>query len=323
MKAAIIETYGAPEVFRIAEIANPGLSGEEVLIRNATAVATPTDCAFRSADPFIVRLFAGLTRPKQPVLGSTFAGEVVEVGADVTKFKPGQRVLGTLAPGTGAYAEFVSLPESGAVVEMPDEMDFDVAVALTDGLLTAMPFIRDEAGLRAGQKILINGASGSIGAMAVQLAKHFGAEVTGVCSTRNVALVKSLGADHVIDYTIADFAAAQGTYDVIFDAVGKSNFGRCKAALKPNGIYLTTVMTFGILFTMLRSVASGGKRGKLATTGLRPTLNKTRDLGELVDLFKAGKLRPLIDRTYRLERVADAHRYVETGHKVGAVVLTV
>jgi NADPH:quinone reductase-like Zn-dependent oxidoreductase len=277
----------------------------------------------RSADPFIVRFFAGLTKPKQPIPGGDFAGIVEAVGKQVKAFKPGDRVFGTTDPDPHAMAELVSTPETSAMVTMPDTLDYPDAAGMTYSFLTAMPFLRDEAKLQPGQAILINGAAGSVGAMAVQLARSMGAHVTAVCSARNSELVKRLGADEVIDRAATDFTAARAKYDVIFDAVGKSGFRQCRDALKPGGIYLTTVPSLAILFPMLFGPDSQGKRGKLATTGLRPTLDKARDMAALRQMIEAGKLHAVIDRTYPLAEIVEAHRYVDKGHKSGDVIIAI
>ena len=322
MKAAWIDRYGPPEVIGVREVAEPVVSERDVLVRQVASTVSPADCAFRSADPAIVRLFAGLTRPKEPIPGGAVAGLIEAVGAAVTRFKPGDRVFGTTDPKPGAMAELVVVPEDGALVPMPDGLDFGEAAGLTYSYLTAMPFLRDEAKLQPGQTILINGAAGSIGGVAVQLARHMGATVTAVCSTRNVELVRSLGAHEVIDRTQHDFTQARGAYDAIFDTVGKSSFAACRAALKPGGIYLTTTPSFAILIHMMRRTRPDGRRAKLATTGLRPTADKAKDMMLLQQLIEAGALRAVIDRTYPLSEIAAAHAYVETGTKAGDVIVT-
>ena len=214
--------------------------------------------------------------------------------------------------------------EDGSIAVMPAGLGCDEAAAISEGFLTAMPFLRDEAKVLPGQRVLINGASGSVGQMAVQLAKYFGAEVTGVCSTTNLKLVRSLAADAVIDYTRDDFTSRTGAWDVIFDAVGKSSFARCREALTPRGVYMTTVPSFAILPQMAwTKIFSGGKRALLATTGLRSSSAKARDLVLLSELVDAGKLRVVIDRRYPMEQIADAHAYVETGRKKGSVVVVI
>jgi NADPH:quinone reductase-like Zn-dependent oxidoreductase len=271
----------------------------------------------------MVRLFTGVTRPKNPILGTAFAGEVKAIGKDVTRFKPGERVFGASNTKFGTYAEFLTLPEDGILAPMPAGLSYGEAVGISEGFLTALPFLRDKGKIRSGQQVLINGASGSVGSAAVQIARHFGAEVTGVCSTANVDLVKALGANHVIDYTKEDFTAGGKTYDIIFDAVGKSSFSRCEKALKPNGVYLVTAMSPVVLWQVLRTSMGGGKKARNAATGLRKPAEQTRDLLFLNELVASGELVAAIDRTYPLEQMAEAHRYVETGHKKGSVVISV
>lgn len=323
MKAAYIERYGSPEAIMVREMPKPEVGAHDVLVRQRAATVSPADCAMRSADPFIVRFFTGLTRPKDPIPGGAVSGEVEAVGAAVTRFKPGDRVFGTTDPKPGALAEYAVLPEDGALEPMPDGLDFGEAAGLTYSFLTVMPFLRDEARLAPGQTILINGAAGSLGTIAVQLARHMGAHVTAVTSTGKMELVRGLGADRVVDRTREDFTAAEGVYDVVFDTVGKSSFAACRKALKPGGIYLTTTPSLAILFAMLRGKRADGKRGKLATTGLRPTPDKAKDMAVLAELVRAGVLHAVIDRTYPLAEIAEAHRYVERGTKAGDVIIEI
>lgn len=321
MKAIVLDKYGSPEVLRLEEVEKPTPKDNEVLVRIHATTVTPPDCAFRKGEPFIARLYSGLMRPKLKP-GGELAGEIEHVGKDVELFKKGDHVFGSAGPDFGAHAEYTCLPEDGTLAPRPANVTFEEAAAVCDGALTALPFLRDKANIQSGQTILVNGASGSVGAAAVQLAKHFGAEVTGVCSTRNVELVKSLGADKVIDYTREDFTKRGETYDVIFDAVGKSSFSRCKSSLKQGGSYLTTVPSLAIPLQMLWTSNIGSKKATLALTGLRPSSEKARDLLFIKELVEAGELKPVIDRRYSLERIAEAHRYVETGHKRGSVVVT-
>jgi NADPH:quinone reductase-like Zn-dependent oxidoreductase len=323
MKAAWIERYGPPEAITVREAPRPVPGPNGVLVRQRASTVSPADCAMRAGDPAIVRLFTGLMRPKQPIPGGAVAGEVEAVGAAVTRFRPGERVFGTTDPLPGAMAEYACLAEGGALAPIPDGLDFGEAAGLTYSFLTVMPYLRDEARLAPGQTILINGAAGSLGTVAVQLAKHMGAIVTAVCSTGKMELVRSLGAERVIDRTQTDFTAAEAAYDVVFDTVGKSSFGACRKALKPGGIYLTTTPSFAILFDMLRGKRADGKRAKMATTGLRPTPDKARDMAELIELVRAGALHGVIDRTYRLDEIAEAHRYVERGTKAGDVIIEI
>jgi NADPH:quinone reductase-like Zn-dependent oxidoreductase len=321
MKSAYYERYGAPDVLSVRDLPAPQPGPQEVLIRQMASNVSPADCAMRSADPFIIRFFSGLLRPRARVPGETIAGMVEAVGSGVRRFRPGTRVFGVTAQSVGALAEWVAIPEDSAIVTMPDGLSYDEAGGLPYSFLTAMPFLRDEARLQPGQSILINGAAGSVGTLAVQLAHNMGAIVEATCSTANVEMVHGLGADRVIDRTVEDFTTARAAYDVIFDAVGKSSFSACRATLKPGGIYLTTVPSVAILLAMLSRPGRDGKRGKLATTGLRSTADKTRDLEALSAMVDAGKLRAIIGRTYPLSEIAEAHRYVETGHKTGDVII--
>jgi NADPH:quinone reductase-like Zn-dependent oxidoreductase len=319
MKAAVITKYGSPDVIQIKEVAKPTPRDNEVLIRVHAAVVGPADCAFRKGAPFIVRLIYGLARPRLAIQGVELAGEIEAAGKDVKLFKKSDQVFGTSPNSLGAHAEYVCLPEDKPVAIKSAHMTYEDAAAICDGALTALTFLRDKAHVQRGHKVLINGASGAVGAYAVQLARYYGAEVTGVCSTTNVELVKSLGADTVIDYTKEDFTKTGQTYDVIFDAVGKSSFSRCKNALKPGGIYLGTVPTLGILLQMLWTSLSGNKKAVFVAAGL---MQSKENLIFLKELFEAGKIRSVIDRRYPLEQIAEAHRYVETGHKKGNVVIT-
>ena len=323
MKAACVDRYGPPEIIAVRDMPVPVPGPHDVLVRQMTSTVTPADCAMRAADPFIVRFFEGLFRPKRPIPGGAVAGIVEAVGAEVTGFAPGDRVFGTTDPTPGAMAEFVVVAEDGALVKMPADMPFDQAGGLTYSYLTALPFLRDEAKLSPGQSILIIGAAGSIGSVAVQLARNLGAYVTAVCSTRNIELVRSLGAHEVIDRTSEDFTNAVARYDAIFDTVGKSSLKACRSALKPGGIYLTTVPTLAILGNMLRGAGADGKRGKLATTGLRKTGDKRVDMELLQGMVARGELRAVIDRTFPLAEIAEAHRYVERGTKAGDVIIAI
>ncbi|RED55722.1 NADPH:quinone reductase-like Zn-dependent oxidoreductase [Cohnella lupini] len=298
----------------------PAPKDNEVRIKIYAGVVTPSDCAFRKADPFMIRLIYGLTKPKNVKQGVEFAGEIDEIGHDVTLFKKGDQVYGMSPNSFGAHAEYLCLPEHKVLFLKPTNASYEEAAAVCDGATTALTFLRDKANIRSGQKVLINGASGSVGAYAVQLAKYYGAEVTGVCSSVNVELVKSLGADHIIDYTHQDFTKSDLTYDVIFDAIGKSSFSRCKSSLKQTGIYLSTVPKLGTLLRMAWSSKFGGRKAIFTAAGLQQS---KENLAFLKELFEAGKLKAIIDRRYPLEQTAEAHRYVETGRKKGNVVITV
>ncbi|MDQ0892965.1 NAD(P)-dependent alcohol dehydrogenase [Agromyces ramosus] len=322
MRTAVHERYGAPDVVRITDADDPVVGEHEVLVRVEATVVGASDSAGRSGTPRFARLFFGLTKPKHPVLGSDFAGLVERVGARVGRFAPGDRVFGTVAPSTGAHAELLKIAEDGPIVHVPEQLDQAGAAAIVDGFLTALPFLRDVAKVRPGQVVLVNGASGTVGSAAVQLAKHFGATVVGVCSGANEPLVHSLGADRLIDYTRDDFTDARGTYDVIFDAVGKRSFGACRAALTDRGIYLTTVPSGAILLQApFTRWLSRGRRAAITFTGLRSAQAKAADLALLVELVERGALVPVIDMVVPFDDIVEAHRRVDTGHKAGSVVV--
>jgi NADPH:quinone reductase-like Zn-dependent oxidoreductase len=325
MKASVYTRYGPPDVvLHLVEVAKPVPKDDEVLIRLRATTVNRTDTAFLRARPFINRFFTGLFRPRATILGSELAGEVEAVGDLVRSFKPGDQVFGLAVFGLtklhlGAHAEYVCLPEAAPIAQKPSTSDFEQAAAVPDGAMQAMGFIR-KAGLRAGQRVLVYGASGSIGTAAVQLAKHYGAEVTAVCDTRNLELVRSLGADAVIDYTTEDFTRQGPTYDAVFDVVGKSSFGRCRTVLKQGGVFLSS--DFGFLWqnTLLAlwPRAIGGVRVKFPT----PNASK-KDVILLKELVEAGEYRAVIDRRYPLDEIVAAYRYVETGQKTGNVVITI
>jgi NADPH:quinone reductase-like Zn-dependent oxidoreductase len=326
VRAVVHDRYGPPEVLRLEEVERPVPKDDEILVKVHATTVNRTDCGLRSGKPFITRFLSGLPRPKQKILGSELSGEVEAVGAAVTEFGVGDRVFGVnqygareLAYAFRAHAEFVCMRESGPLAHKPSGMSFEEAAAVCDGAILALTCLR-KGDLRKGRSILIYGASGSIGTAAVQLAKHFEADVTAVCNTKNVELVRSLGADGVIDYKRDDFTKNGETYDVTFDAVGKHSFRRCRRSLKPGGIYIETDLGFLWHVPMLALVTRriGDKRVRLPT----PTYTK-KDVLFLKELIEARRYRAVIDRTYPLEQVVEATRYVETEQKTGNVVLTV
>jgi len=319
MKTVVYKKYGSPDVVEFREMPVPVPKENEVLIKIHAAVVTPSDCAFRKADPFAIRLVGGLLKPKYAP-GCELSGEIVSIGKNVQLFKVGEQVFGSAGTGFGAHAEYKCLPESGVLALKPSNMTYTESVAIADGALTALLFLRDRGKIKSGQKVLINGASGAVGAYAVQLAKHYGANVTAVCSAGNELLVRSLGADEVIDYTTVDFTKTVGSYDLIFDAVGKSSFSRCRQLLAPKGVYMGTVPKPGLFLQMLLTSRSRGKKAIFSATGLN---QRPENVAFLQELAEAGKIKPVIDRTYELENIAEAHRYVELGHKKGNVVITV
>ena len=311
MKAVVYERYGPPEVLRIEDVERPVPGEGEILVRNHATTVNRTDCGWRSAKPFIVRYFIGIRRPRRKVLGMEFAGEVEEVGTGVTEFEVGDRVFGV--QGFGAHAQYVCVKASGAVAHKPDALTFEEAAAVCDGVCIALSCLR-HADLREGRNIVVYGASGSVGTAAVQLARHFGAHVTAVCNTKNLELVRSLGADEMVDYERDDFTSNGKTYDVIFDAVGKHSYRRCRRSLKRDGLFVDTDLGFmwHVLPLMLVN-----KRVRLGVAKYRK-----EDVVFLKELIEAGEYRAVIDRRYPLEQIVEATRYVETGQKTGNVVLT-
>jgi NADPH:quinone reductase-like Zn-dependent oxidoreductase len=317
MKAVVYDKYGPPEVLRLAEVEQPVPKDDEVLVKVHATTVNRTDTGFRSAEYFISRFFTGLRRPKNEILGMELAGEVVAVGAAVTEFEVGDQVFG--GKGFGAHAEFVCMRESAPLAQKPADMSFEEAAAVYDGASLALACLR-KADLQEGRSILIYGASGSAGTAAVQLAKYFGADVTAVCNTKNLELVRSLGADEVVDYTQEDFTKNGKTYDVIFDAVGKHSFRRCRRSLKPGGTFIETDLGF-LWHVPLLALVTRWIGDKRVTLGIARYTKK--DVVLLKELIEAGKYRAVIDRRYSLEDVVEATKYVETGQKTGNVVLTV
>jgi NADPH:quinone reductase-like Zn-dependent oxidoreductase len=317
MKAVVYDRYGPPEVLRLAEVERPVPGDDEVLVRIHATTVNRTDAGLRSAELFISRLVTGLLRPKNKILGMELAGEVDAVGPAVTEFKVGDAVFG--GTGSGAWAEFVCLRESAALALKPAGMTFEEAASVFDGASLAMACLRQAVPLQ-GRSIVVYGASGSVGTAAVQLAKHLGADVTAVCSTRIIELVRSLGADAVVDYTQEDFTRNGKRYDVIFDAVGKTSFRRCRRSLKRGGTYVDTDLGFmwHVPLLLLATRWIGDKKVKIGITAYQK-----EELLFLKKLIDAGEYRAVIDRTYPLEDVVEATRYVETEKKTGNVVMTV
>ncbi len=322
MKAIVYTKYGPPDVLQLREVEKPTPKDNEILVKIFATVVGPAECAARRGAPFMIRFITGLIRPKNPILGSELAGEIEAAGKNVKRFKEGDQVYGSTAPSGGTYAEYKCLPEEGALAIKPTNMTYEEAAGVCDGAITALYFLR-KGNIHSGQKVLINGASGAIGTAAVQLAKYYGAEVTGVCSTTNLELVQSLGADKVIDYTKEDFIRSGQTYDIIWDMFGKSSLSRCKKSLKQRGIYLTTAPTPVDLLQMLWTSKIGSKKLVWGPSALLSEIEKTKDLLFLKELIEAGKLKSVIDRRYPLEQITEAHRYVEKGHKKGNLVITV
>lgn len=321
MKVCVYERYGSPEVLQLKEVEKPTPKDNEVLIKILATTVTSGDWRVRSLNVpagfgLIMRLVFGVSKPKQPILGSELAGVIESVGKDVRKFKAGDQVFAFSDAAMGCHAEYKCMPEDGAVALKPSNLTYDEAAALSFGGTTALSFFR-KGKLQSGEKVLINGASGGVGTAAVQLARHFGADVTGVCSSANVEWVRSLGATHVIDYTKQDFTQNGETYDVIVDTVGTAPFSRSKASLKERGRLL---MVLAGLPDMLQAPWVSLTSSKKVIAG--PATVQAEDLRFLAGLAEAGEFKPVIDRRYPFEQIVEAHRYVDTGRKKGNVVIT-
>jgi len=323
MKAIVHTKYGPPDELQLLEVEKPVPGDNEVLIKIHATTVTTTDCNARNftfvpqSFMFFARIMFGFKKPRIKILGIDLAGEIEAIGQDVKLFKAGDHVLGS--PGTkfGGHAEYVCVPEKGALAIKPADLSWEKAAAISLAGNTALFFIRDLAKIQAGQKILIHGASGAIGTYAVQLAKYYGAEVTGVCSATNAEMVKSMGADKVIDYTIEDFTKGDERYDFIFNVVGKTTFSQSKGILKPKGIYLENMLGMKDILRMMWTSITGGKKIKGGVSK-----ETAENLNFFIGLIESGKLKPVIDRIYPLEKTAEAFQYVESGHKKGNVIIT-
>ena len=317
MKAIVNTRYGPPEVVELKEVGKPVPKDDEVLIRIHAATVNRTDCGFRSAEYFITRLFSGLVRPRNPTLGNEFAGVIEATGKDVILFSVGDQVFGYDDRKFGAHAGYKTIAENDAITTMPADLTYSEAAAMCEGAHYALCDIR-AAKVKSGQNVLVYGATGAIGSAAVQLLKYFGARVTAVCDTGNAGLVRSLGADEVIDYTSEDFTKTAHKFDFIFDAVGKSSFSQCRNLLKLRGIYISTELgkNYDNIVRALIAPFSAGKKVLFPI----PSISK-EDVVFLKELVVAGKYKPVIDRTYKPEEIVEAYRYVESGRKTGNVIL--
>lgn len=322
MKAMVYQQYGPPEVLHLKDVPKPTPQANEVLVKIQATTVTAADYRLRAANfpPgfwLMARLGFGLTGPRKNILGGVLAGEVEAVGQSVTQFKVGDPVYAMTGASLGAYAEYICLPQDGAIALKPDNLTYKEAATIPFGALTALYFLRDLGKVQPGQKVLVYGASGSVGTAAVQIAKYLGAEVTGVCSTTNLELVKSLGADAVIDYTQEDFTQNGETWDVILETVGKRSFSACKKALKKDGLCLLVAAGLPEFLNVLWTAIIGGKK---AIGGVSP--ERKEDLRFLKSLIEAGDLKPVIDKHYPFEQLPEAHRYAEKGHKKGNVAVS-
>lgn len=322
MKAIEYTRYGSPDVLQMKEIPLPTPKPNEVLIRIHASTATAADIMMRKGNPYIGRLYTGLKGPKRTILGFEFAGEVVGTGSAVTLFKIGDKVFGGTTT-LGCYAEYACVSETDVLTTMPDNISYFEAAPVNGSAITVMNFLKGLGNIQAGQHVLINGASGGLGTYAIQIAKHYGAEVTGVCSTKNIDLVKSLGADHVIDYTQMDFTKTDLRYNIIFDTVGKRSFNDCKNVLTEDGVFLSAVMDLPLLLHMIWTKITGGKKAKVSATGLLPVKERLSYFLELKELLHTSKIKTVIDAYYPLAQIREAHTYVETGHKRGSVIISV
>ncbi|MCB9250601.1 MAG: NAD(P)-dependent alcohol dehydrogenase [Ignavibacteriales bacterium] len=323
MKAMVYKKYGPPEVLKVEEVTKPVPKSNEVLIKVIAATVTATDCTFRKGKPFFSRLYTGITKPKHQILGSEFTGEIIRVGKNVKSFQVGNKVIGT-TPGYGAYTEFICQQEEGSTLaKLPSDINYEEAIACCDGFLTALPFLRAKGEIKKGDKVLINGASGSVGSAAVQLSKYFGAEVTGVCSSSSIELVKSIGADKVIDYTKESLTNSDDRFDIIFDVVGNTTFSMCKKLLNKNGKYLQAGITLSVFPSVIWTSLIGSKKALIMATGLRPPVERSKDLIFIGELLQADKIKAIIDKIYSFDQMVEAHHYVDGGHKKGNVVIQI
>jgi len=322
MKAITCPAYGFADVLQLRDLDKPVPSSNEVLVKVHAASITAADSMMRRGIPGYARLFLGLTRPSNPVPGSGFSGVIESVGAQVDRFEIGDAVFGETGVNFGAHAEYICLPQEAVIIRKPQYLDFDQAATMCDGPLTSLNFLTNLAHLEAGQSILIIGASGSLGSAAIQLAKHIGARVTGVCSTANIDMVKSLGADQVIDYSEQDLTECGLQFDCIYDTTGKHDFTTCRDLLTKKGIYMSSVLSVSLLWQMACSAALSHKKARFSATGLLPYPQLNALLHELTSMVEAGSIRPVIDRRYTLEQAIEANRYVDSGHKKSNIVFS-
>ena len=321
MKAVIAEQYGGPEVLTIQTLAIPIPKSNEIIIKIKATSVTRASGMMREGKPYFGRLFTGLTKPKVKTPGTDLAGIVTGVGSSVTSFKVGDKVMAETGLNYGAYAEYICLPDDGLIIHQPTNVSAEEATGILDGASTALAFLTDQVKIKKGDKVLINGASGGIGTAAIQLAKDFGADVTAVCSAKNKALVKDIGADRVFDYTKNELESSADLFDVIFDTVGTLSYAKSKLNLKENGVYMTPVLSMSVLLNMLFVSPFSQKKLKFDATGMRKKELQMRDLIQIGELLATNKLKTVIDKVYALNQIQAAHTYVDTGRKRGNVIL--
>ncbi|TLX74386.1 NAD(P)-dependent alcohol dehydrogenase [Labilibacter sediminis] len=321
MKTAICTQYGGPEMLQIINQKKPVPQKNEVLIKIIASSVTTADTMMRKGTPKFARLFLGFRKPKAAAMGTGFSGIIESIGSEVKSFNINDKVFGETGLSFGANSEYISIPENGLLIKKPTGISFEEAAPLCDGAVTSMNFLSQLINIKPGQHILINGASGSLGTAAIQIAKHFNATVTAVCSSVNTELVKSLGADFTIDYKKHDFTTNKNKYDVIYDTIGKSSYCECKSALKKRGVYLSPVLSLKLLLQILIPSKFSSKKAKFSATGMLPVKEQKPMLQNILHLMQKEKLATIIDRTYALENIKQAHQYVDTGRKKGNVVI--
>jgi NADPH:quinone reductase-like Zn-dependent oxidoreductase len=321
VKAVVQSAYGSHDVLRIRDVVPPSVGDDAVLVRVHAAAVSISDTITRSGRPLFGRLFTGLRRPRVPIKGSEFAGQIEARGGRVTRFEKGDEVFGSTGSKQGCYAEYVCITEDDLVAIKPSQLSHEEGAAICSAL-AAWNFLREKADVQPGERVLINGATGGIGTYAVQLARHFGAHVTGACRTADMEFITSLGADEVIDCSREDFMRSGETYDVIFDTENESSYSRCKDSLSPSGIYLRTFPGPAILLQMFWTSLTGRKRAVVSATGLLPIAKRRAFLEEVTNLIRSGALRSVVDRRYPLEQIRDAYRRSESGDTTGTVVVT-
>ena len=317
MKSIIYDTYGSPDVLKLIKTSTPKPSGNELLIKVISSSVTAGDWHLRKAEPFMVRFMNGLLAPKRKVLGQEFYGEVIETGGSVTRFKPGDKIFGSTGLKTGAHSEYIVLSEDSVISMADRDIENESLAAIPTGAMTALFFLK-QGGLKKGDRVLINGASGSVGSYAVQIAKAYGAIVTGVCSTRNVKLVREIGADQVIDYKKEKLVNHPNSYDIIFDTVGNLSYRSIKPLLSSEGHFISTAFNLGLMKAMMMNTF---RKGHKVYTGV--TKESQELLEEIKDLLKSKKLKAVIEKTYSMEEIKEAHKHAESGHKQGNIILAI